>query len=293
MKKQKILALLLAILLLLPNISITSYAAENAGIAVTVSSETVKPGEQVTVTVSLSGYDADAVPIRGIQIDVTGVDESILTVEDGSYVSLIEDSTAASNTAVYQQANQLLRLLYANMSGTLAQPYEDVFQMTFTVNSELTEAGYITLPLTAKIQTTESRITITDEIVISYAPAGEVPNPDIVSVDIEWGGMNFTYTEGIWNPKTHTYDGMGWTGNETGYVTVSNTGTVATTATFAFASDREEISGSFTDGINTITGFVDVAAGQSQTAYLLLSGKPTEELSNTKIGTVTVRIGGE
>lgn len=293
MKKQKIFAFLLAILLLLPNISITSYAAENAGIAVTLSSETVEVGEQVTVTVSLTGYDADAVPIRGIQIDVTGVDESILTVADGSYISLIEDSTAASNTAVYQQANQLLRLLYANMSGTLAQSYGDVFQMTFTVNSELTEAGSITLPLTAKIQTTESRITITDEIVISYVPAGEAPNPDIVSVDIEWSGMNFTYTEGTWNAKTHSYDGAGWTDNGTGYVTVNNTGTVDTTATFVFDSNREEISGSFTDGTNAIVGSVDIAAGQSQTAYLLLSGKPAEELSNAKIGTVTVTIGGE
>ena len=293
MKNHKIIAFLLALLMLLPNISITGYAAENAGIAVTVSSETVEIGEQVTVTVSLTGYDADAVPIRGIQIDVTGVDESVLTVEDGSYVSLIEDSTAASNTAVYQQANKLLRLLYANMSGTLAQPYEDVFQMTFTVNSELTEAGSITLPLTAKIQTTESRVTITDEITIAYVPASEEPDPDVVSVDIEWGGMSFTYTEGTWNTKTHSYDGAGWTDNGTGYVTISNTGTVDSTATFVFDSNREEISGSFTDGTNAIVGSVDIAAGQSQTAYLLLSGKPAEELSNTKIGTVTVTIGGE
>lgn len=293
MKKQKILALILAILLLLPNINITSYAAENAGIAVTVSSETVKAGEQVTVTVSLSGYDGEAVPIRGIQIDVTGVDESILTVEDGSYVSLIEDSTAASNTAVYQQANKLLRLIYANMSGTLAQPHEDVFQMTFTVNSELTEAGSITLPLTAKIQTTESRVTITDEIIIAYEPASEEPDSDVVSVDIEWGGMSFTYTEGTWNTKTHSYDGAGWTDNGTGYVTISNIGTIDTTATFVYNSSREEIRGSFTDGTNVIADPVNIVAGQSQTAYLLLSGKPAEELSNIKIGTVTVTIGGE
>ena len=167
MKNHKIIALLLALLMLLPNISITGYAAENAGIAVALSSETVEAGEQVTVKVSLTGYDADAVPIRGIQIDVTGVDDSILVIEDGSYVSLIEDATATSNKAVYQQANQLLRLIYVRMDGTLAQPYEDVFQMTFLINSELTEAGSITLPLTAKIQTTESRVTITDEITIN------------------------------------------------------------------------------------------------------------------------------
>lgn len=293
MKKHKIIALLLALLMLLPNISITGYAAENAGIAVTLSSETVEAGKQVTATVSLTGYDAEAVPIRGIQIDVTGVDDSILVIEDGSYVSLIEDATATSNKAVYQQTNQLLRLIYVRMDGTLAQPYEDVFQMTFLINSELTEAGSITLPLTAKIQTTESRVTITDEITISYVPASEEPDPEVVSVDIEWGGMNFTYTEGNWNTKTHSYDGSGWTDNGTGYVTVKNSGTVDAKASFVFDSNRGEISGSFTDGTNAIVGAVDVAAGHSQTAYLLLSGKPTEELSNTKIGTVTVTIGGE
>ena len=293
MKKHKIIAFLLALLMLLPNIGTIGYAAENAGIAVTLSSETVEAGEQVTVTVSLTGYDADAVPIRGIQIDVTGVDDSILAVEDGSYVSLIEDASATSNKAVYQQANQLLRLIYVRMDGTLAQPYEDVFQMTFVINSALTEAGSITLPLTAKIQTTESRVTITDEITISYVPASEGPDPEVVSVDIKWGGMSFTYTEGTWSTETHSYDGAGWTDNGTGYVTISNTGTIDTTATFVFASNREEISGSFTNGTNDIVGSVDIAAGQSQTAYLLLSGKPTEELSNTKIGTATVKIGGE
>lgn len=290
---KKATALLLAVLLLFSNTAVISFAAENAGIAVEVSSETVKAGEKVTVTVSLTDYNAEAVPIRGMQIDVTGVDESILTVEDGSYVSLIEDDTAAANTAVYQQANNLLRLLYARISGTLTQPYEAVFRMTFLVNPELTEAGTITLPLTAKIQTTESRLTLHDEITISYVPAGEDPDPDVVNVDIEWGGMDYTYTEGTWNAETHSYENAGWDAGGSGYVTVKNSGTVDTTASFSFNSEREEITGSFTDGTNSITGSVDVAAGQSQTAYLLLSGKPKEELDSTKIGTVTVRIGGE
>ncbi len=292
MKIQKAIAFILAVLLMLPNMSITSFAAENAGVAVRVSSQTVEAGKQVTVTVALTGYNANAVPIRGIQIDVTGVDESVLTVEDGSYVSLIEDPTATSNKAVYLQAKQLLRLIYVRMEGTLKQPYEDVFQMTFLVNPELTEAGSITLPLTAKIQTTESRVTIKDEITISYVPAGEAPDPDVVSVDINWGDMSYTYTDGPWNTDTHSYSYGGWSDGGSGYVTVVNSGTVDTTATFTFVSDRGEISGSFTDGTNTITGSVDVAVGQSQTAYLVLSGKPTEELNNTKIGTVTVKIGG-
>lgn len=287
MKVNKAIAIVLALVLTLSNMTITGYAAENAGVAVSVSSETVEIGEQVTVTVSLTGYDADAVPIRGIQIDVTGVDESILVIEDGSYVSLIEDSTATSNKAVYQQANQLLRLIYVRMDGTLAQPYEDIFQMTFIINSELTEAGIITLPLTAKIQTTDSRITIDDEITISYVPGTE--EPDVVSVDVTWGAMEFVYTEGTWNTKTHSYEGAGWTDNGTGYVTVSNTGSVDTTAGFKYTTERTDISGSF-----DVTDAAELKAGAEITAYLTLSGKPEFSLGEKAvIGTATVTIGGE
>ena len=287
MKHKKIIAFLLMMAFLLSNMTVPAVAAENAGIAVKVSSETVEAGDQVTVTVSLTGYDVEAVPIRGIQIDVTGVDETILTVEDGSYVSLIEDPSATSNKAVYQQANQLLRLIYVRMDGTLAQPYEDVFQMTFLVNSKLEEAGSITLPLTAKLQTTESRVTINDEITIVYVPASE--EPEIVNVDVNWGAMEFVYTDGVWNTEKHIYEGAGWTDNGTGYVTVKNSGTVETSARFFYITDRTDISGVF--NVETVPV---LEAGGEVTARLTLSGKPEKALSEkTVIGSVTVQIGGE
>lgn len=287
MKHKKIIAFLLMMAFLLSNMTVPAVAAENAGIAVKVSSETVEAGDQVTVTVSLTGYDVEAVPIRGIQIDVTGVDETILTVEDGSYVSLIEDPSATSNKAVYQQANQLLRLIYVRMDGTLAQPYEDVFQMTFLVNSKLEEAGSITLPLTAKLQTTESRVTINDEITIAYVPASE--EPEIVNVDVTWGAMEFVYTDGVWNTEKHIYEGAGWTDNGTGYVTVKNSGTVGTSARFFYITDRTDISGVF--NVETVPV---LEAGGEVTARLTLNGKPEKALSEkTVIGSVTVQIGGE
>lgn len=287
MKHKKIIAFLLMMAFLLSNMTVPAVAAENAGIAVKVSSETVEAGDQVTVTVSLTGYDVEAVPIRGIQIDVTGVDETILTVEDGSYVSLIEDPSATSNKAVYQQANQLLRLIYVRMDGTLAQPYEDVFQMTFLVNSKLEEAGSITLPLTAKLQTTESRVTINDEITIAYVPASE--EPEIVNVDVTWGAMEFVYADGVWNTEKHIYEGAGWTDNGTGYVTVKNSGTVETSARFFYITDRTDISGVF--NVETVPV---LEAGGEVTARLTLSGKPEKALSEkTVIGSVTVQIGGE
>ena len=170
-------------------------------------------------------------------------------------------------------------------------------EVKFTIPETYTKAGTLSLPLQILIQNEAGdKLTYTDTIEIDYALASEIPSEpdiDVVSVDVTWGAMEFTYTDGIWNAQSYTYEGFGWTDNGTGYVTVSNTGTAAATAAFTFDSDREEISGSFTDGTNTIADSVDIAVDQSQTAYLLLSGKPVEELNNTKIGTVTVRIGGE
>ena len=271
----------------------TSFAAENAGIAVEVSPQPVQAGELVTVTVSLTDYNSEAIPIRGMQIDVTGVDESILTVEDGGYKSLIEDNTAVANIAVYHPDYQRLRLLYARMEGTLVQPQKEVFQMTFRINSEVMEEGSITLPLKAMIQTTEAEVTLNDEIKLSYVPAGETPDPDVVSVNIEWGGMNYTYTEGTWNPATHEYDNEGWDDNNSGYVTVINEGTVDTTATFIFNQKKKENSGSFTDDTNAVIESVNIPKDQFKKVYLHLYGKPAQKLNAETIGSVTVKIGGE
>ena len=45
-----------------------------------------------------------------------------------------------------------------------------------------------------------------------YVDAPETPQ--IISVDIVWGGMEFTYqgSDSVWDPKTHSYQnsGAGW-----------------------------------------------------------------------------------
>ena len=66
MNIKKMSAFLLVLFLLFSNRTVTSSAAENAGIGISVSPETVQAGERVTVTVSLTDYDEEAVPIRGM-----------------------------------------------------------------------------------------------------------------------------------------------------------------------------------------------------------------------------------
>lgn len=293
MKIKKGAVFFLLIFFLISHMDIAGFAAEPAGIAVDVSPEIVEAGETVTVTVSLTGYDENAIPIRGIQIDVDDVNESILMLEESSYESLIEDETAAANSAGYLQNLRIIRFLYAQISKTLPQPYEEIFRMTLRVNSELTEEGSLAMPLVAKMATTESDVTINDEVVISYVPADKTPDPDVVSVDIEWGAMDYIYTDGDWNTSTHSYENGGWDDGGSGYVRISNTGSIDTTAEFSFIPESDWISGSFTDGVNAITDPVNIAAGGSQKAYLQLSGKPSDELENEKIGSVTVKIGGE
>ena len=89
MKQMKIIAVMLVLALILPTFAVTANAADAVGFNVAVSPAEVKPGEQVEVIVSLTGYTteaAEADAIRGLQVDITGVDTSVLSVVE--YTSL-------------------------------------------------------------------------------------------------------------------------------------------------------------------------------------------------------------
>ena len=115
----------------------------------------------------------------------------------------------------------------------------------------------------------------------------------MTSVDISWGAMEYEYSNGTWNVQTHSYDGAGWTDNGTGFVTLKNTGETQTTAVLSYSSNHSDIVGNFTDGSVSVLDTINLTTRQEKTIYLVLSGKPSEDLSNATIGTVTVRIGGE
>ena len=78
----------------------------------------------------------------------------------------------------------------------------------------------------------------------------------VISVDIEWEAMNFTYSatsEGTWNPATHAYDGQtegGWSDN-TPAITVTNHSNVAVNATLGFTADVTGVVGTFTEASGT------------------------------------------
>lgn len=290
MKYRKVMASFLAFILMLPIFTVSVSADDTLGFAVSASPSSVNVGDKVEVIVSLTGYTAEAAEvdaIRGFQVDITGVDAGVLNVLE--YSSLIEDSTALSNTASYQPNKSLVRLLYMQMSGTLEAPCDNVMKVVFQINPEVATSGSITLPVTVKIQTENQQITLNSELVIDYTAA----TTDVTSVDIVWGTMEFAYSNGQWNTSSHCYEGAGWTDSGSGYVTVKNTGSSIATATLSYQTDRKDISGTFTDGTDNIIDALRIDTGEVITVYLKLMGRPEEILDATVIGTVTVRIGGE
>ena len=280
------LALCLAMLLCFP---LTVKAESALGHTVTLSSDSVNVGEIVTVTISLTGYTADTEEnIRGVQIDVTNVDSTILSVEDKQ--SLIVNPAAASNTASYSTANKRVRLLYSDYTNYLSKPWSDVFQIKFKIKETVTESGSITLPVTVKIQTASDQVTLKSNCVINYTAEPLT----VFNVDITWGSLSYSYSDGTWNPSTHEYEGSGWTCAEnSNAVTVANNGddSVQIGFTYTAKSDYSEISGSFKDSGNNAVSSFTLASGNIRTTYLALSGKPNGELSSTAVGQVTVNVG--
>ena len=121
-------------------------------------------------------------------------------------------------------------------------------------------------------------------------------NPaQVISVDITWGELSFTYSDGTWNPDTHEYDGEGWTVDEEGgnSIKVENTGNTDVNVTYEYKAEETGITGSFTDGENPVSAPVSLPVNGSSTVYLILAGKPENELMEATIGSVTVTIGGE
>lgn len=116
-----------------------------------------------------------------------------------------------------------------------------------------------------------------------------------ISVDITWGELRFTYSDGTWNPDTHTYDGAGWNVDEEGgnSIKVENTGNTDVNVTYDYKAVENGITGSFTDGEKPVSAPVSLPENGSSTVYLILAGKPENELMEATIGSVTVTIGGE
>ena len=116
-----------------------------------------------------------------------------------------------------------------------------------------------------------------------------------ISVDITWGNMGFVYQKGLWNPETHQYGVGTWNpdGNGSSQISISNNGTESVKAFLTYTQADTSYSGSFQNGNGENISEIALSAGDNTSAYLVLAGTPSEEFSNSVLGTVTVTIGGQ
>ena len=124
--------------------------------------------------------------------------------------------------------------------------------------------------------------------------------PDVYSVDISWGKMEFTYSASgshVWDPAKHLYTdntSAVWTENGN-TVTVTNHSNVSVTADFVYvqASGYEDISGTLDVTSRTLNAGVVNKPNEADgvTTKLTLSGTlPGNVTDFTKVGAITVSI---
>lgn len=128
---------------------------------------------------------------------------------------------------------------------------------------------------------------------VSKAPAS-------YSVDLQWSDMTFTYTREdtlIWNAKDHSYktrSSGGWDKTRAS-ITVINHSNVDVRVTITYTPVEDTgITGVLRNGTGKLdAGRVgDYDGADSMTATLVISGKPTEAVTDeeTKIGSLKVTI---
>lgn len=281
---KRLLSALLIIGLVLSGAGFCTLAGAVSGATLAIDSKAnIAPGSSVVVSISVSeninaaafefwvSYDASKLELTGASAG------SALTGISGGQ-SYISDSIAGT---VFMQWDSTTSSL--NTAGS-------ILDLTFTVKLDATGNAEI------KIDTSEDVVFYTpdyDEIGITISQGKISISPaSFISVDVLWGNMSFTYREGTWNPNTHEYEGSGWVVNSNGEnaITCTNSGTAAVSASLTYTTKRPEISGSFSDNVSSVLSPLLLSAGETKTCYLTLSGKPSDALSNTEIGTVTVTI---
>ena len=125
---------------------------------------------------------------------------------------------------------------------------------------------------------------------------------EIISVDVAWEAMDFTYTgasQGTWNPATHAYEGAtegSWSDN-TPAITVTNHSNVAINATLDFTPAVDGVVGTFTEASGTENDNIlnlataegtEVANAPTATANFGISGAAID--ADKTLGTITVAI---
>lgn len=187
------------------------------------------------------------------------------------------------------------------------------------------------LATTAFADEVKSPQTLTDEtksvdIPVKGEYIQQLKSDEIISVDVEWKAMNFTYAatqQGTWDPSSHSYKDPvtsgAWVNDTTSDIKVTNHSNVNVTANFSFKADITTVTGSFAEAtasaallgdddyedgndLNPETNkslSVDLNAGvlngyktaDNKTVTFTIGGSLANTYTaNTKLGTITVSV---
>lgn len=148
-------------------------------------------------------------------------------------------------------------------------------------------ADEVTSPTTLTKEKNSVEIPVTGEYI------SELKSDEIISVDVEWDAMDFTYAatqQGTWNPSTHAYNNAtedaAWVGNTTSDIKVTNHSNVDVTASFSFAAEA---------GHSTVTGSFKTSAEDDTAAdskSIALDAGIENKHDEADNETVTFEIGG-
>ena len=167
----------------------------------------------------------------------------------------------------------------------------------FTGILSIALAASMSVPAFAANTATNNGTAGTDITITGIYQAGSA-SAEVISVDLLWENMDFTYTapsKGTWNPESHSYDGAtagGWaaTNGTDPKISVTNHSNTEIKADFAFTSGIEGLNGSFTKDsiiLNTAVGTERDNAPKDETAF---SVDGTAIDADKALGTITVTV---
>ena len=164
-------------------------------------------------------------------------------------------------------------------------------------------AGILALALAASMSVTAFAATNdgtegTEITVNGTYQAAEAP-VDVISADIVWEAMDFTYTapsKGTWNASTHQYDDPtegGWaaTSGTSPKITVTNHSNVDVQANFAFNGAVEGLIGGFSKNMLLLDSAVDTEFANAPKGETTFSVDGAAIDANKSLGTITVTVG--
>ena len=241
---------------------------------------------------ALSLYPGSVFAEENIEVENTAAE---LSVEEGA--TPVPEKTETTEISEPQLQEQPTKKEPAETTETTEVTEEKKVQETAETpaSTETVIPTEAVTPTKAPEQVKTQRSAEKQEKSVSDDSVETKSSAQIISVDITWGNMGFVYQKGLWNPETHQYGVGTWNpdGDGSSQISISNNGTESVKAFLAYTQADTSYSGSFRSGNGENISEIALSAGDNTSVYLVLAGTPSEEFSNSVLGTVTVTIGGQ